>query len=70
MLRFLKAWLGLNPDLPFYWDVPLPMHGQEAKNHLSQKVIFDSEEMNAATGKPGKWVMAGHFAGRPPPTIS
>ena len=61
--RIVRAWLGLNPDLPFIEDVPNPEHGFVAKNSRHQKVIYDAKAMNNVTGKPGKWVVAGKFSG-------
>ena len=57
MFNFIRSWLGVNPKLPFYWDVPAPMHGQAAKNHRHQKVIWDEAQ--------GKWVMPQNFSDKP-----
>jgi len=62
MISFFRSLLGSNPSLPFYWHVPNPMHGQEAKNHHRQKVIFDEVK--------GKWVMPQNFTDAPDVTIS
>lgn len=70
MLNFLRRLLGLNPDLPFYWDVKYPMHGQSAKNHKHQEVIWDEKQTNSVTGQPGKWVMPQNFSDRDEVTIS
>lgn len=63
MPRFLAAWLGLNPDLPFIWEVANPNHGDEAKNSRRQKVIYDEKQG-------GKWVMPQNFSDRKPVTIT
>ena len=65
MLNFLKSWLGLNPSLPFYWEIDNPMHGEEAKNSRHQKVIFDEKQ-----GDGGKWVMPQSFSDRDEVTIT
>jgi hypothetical protein len=70
ILWFIKAWLGLNPDLPFAKDVENPKHGQEAKNSRSQKVIYDEKQRNNKTGEMGKWVMPQAFSDRKPVTIT
>ena len=70
MWNMIKSWLGLNPELPYYWDVKYPMHGQEAKNEKNQKVIFDEKQVNSVTGKPGKWVMPQNFSDKEPVTIT
>lgn len=61
--RFLAAWLGLNPDLPFIEMVPNPKHGDVAKNSRSQKVIYDEVQG-------GRWVMPRNFTDKPPVTIT
>jgi hypothetical protein len=61
-LWFIKAWLGLNPGLPYIKDVIDPMHGMEAKNSRSQKVIFDEHQ--------GRWVMPQNFTDAPAVTIT
>ena len=55
MFNFIRSWLGLNPDLPFYWQITAPMHGEEAKNSRHQKVLFDETK--------DKWVMPQNFSG-------
>lgn len=70
MFNFIRAILGKKPSLPFYWDVPLPMHGQSAKNYHHQEVIFDEKQINETTGKPGKWVMPQDFSDKEPVTIT
>lgn len=62
MWNFLASWLGLNPKLPYYWDITDPMHGEEAKNSKGQKVIYDENQ--------GKWVMPQNFSDKPPVTIT
>jgi len=61
MFRFIARWLGLNPDLPFYWDVHNPMHGEEAKNGKRQKVIYDKAVNN--------WVMPQDFSDKTPVSV-
>ena len=61
--RFLAAWLGLNPDLPFIEMIPNPKHGDIAKNSRHQKVIFDENQGN-------RWVMARTFSGAPPVSVT
>jgi hypothetical protein len=63
MWRFIAAWLGLNPDLPFAWEVLEPVHGQEAKNRRRQKVVYDEKQG-------GKWVLPQNFSDRKPVTIT
>lgn len=63
MWRFIAAWLGLNPDLPFAWEVLTPVHGQEAKNRRRQKVVYDEKQG-------GKWVLPQNFSDRKPVTIT
>jgi hypothetical protein len=60
--RFLAAWLGLNPDLPFIEMVPNPKHGDVAKNSRHQKVVYDEKQG-------GRWVMPQQFSDRTPVTI-
>jgi len=70
MWNFLGSWLGVNPKLPYYWEIPNPMHGEKAKNSKHQKVIYDENQVNSQTGKPGKWVMPQNFSDKDPVTIS
>lgn len=62
MFNFIRSWLGLNPSLPFYWEIDNPMHGEEAKNSKHQKVIYDEKQ--------GKWVMPQNFSDKEPVTIT
>lgn len=70
MPRFLAAWLGLNPDLPFAWEVLHPVHGVEAKNKRRQKVVYDENKVNPVTGAPGQWVLPQNFSSKPPVTVT
>jgi len=70
MLRFIMGWLGMNPGLPFIWEVTYPVHGQYAKNKQRQKVVFDTNQLNPVTGQPGKWVMPQNFSDRKPVTVT
>jgi hypothetical protein len=63
MWRFIAAWLGLNPDLPYARDVENPVHGQEAKNARLQKVIYDEKQG-------GRWVRPANFSDRSPVVIT
>lgn len=62
MLRFIQAWLGMNPDLPFAHTVENPVDGQAAKNRRWQKVIYDSIKQ--------KWVMPQNYSGKKPVTVT
>jgi hypothetical protein len=62
MFNFIRSWLGLNPKLPFYWEINNPMHGEVAKNSRHQKVIYDEKQG-------GKWVMPQNFSDKEPVTI-
>jgi hypothetical protein len=70
MWRFIAAWLGLHPDLPFAHEVQHPVHGQEARNRRMQKVIYDQKQVNSKTGKLGKWVAPQNFSDRKPVTVT
>lgn len=59
---WLQNWLGLNPALPYTWEVEDPVHGQKARNKRGQKVIFDENVDN--------WVMPQNFSDKPPVTIT
>lgn len=63
MWRFIAAWLGLNPDLPFARDVKNPQHGDIAKNSRHQKVIYDDNQG-------GEWVMPQNFSDKEEVTIT
>jgi hypothetical protein len=60
--RGILAWLGLNPRLPEAGKIENPVHGMEARNTRSEKVIYDSTL--------GAWVMPQNFSGRKPVTIT
>lgn len=70
MWNMIKSWLGLNPELPFMWEVKYPVHGMSAKNNHRQEVIWDENVTNNVTGKPGKWVMPQNFSDKEPVTIT
>lgn len=61
MWKWIAAWLGLNPSLPYTRDVVNPQHGMEAKNSRNQKVIFDENK---------GWVMPQNFSDKPDVTVS
>lgn len=62
VMRWIKSWGGLNPQLPSSGDVENPTHGQAARNKRGQKVLYDAVL--------GSWVMPQNLSNKPPVTIT